>query len=120
MATRERPKPWGDDECEKVKELIESGVTEPETIAAVMGCRVSDLGWLCNQAFHLTLKETLRKFSLMGVARVRQALFKAAIEDRNSKALDMFAREMLGLGAVETRRRKTAAAEAAEQEETDF
>ena len=56
----------------------------------------------------------------MGVARVRQALFKAAIEDRNSKALDMFAREMLGLGAVETRRRKTAAAEAAEQEETDF
>ena len=69
------------------------------------------------RCLHLKLHRPSRAPAL---PRVRQALFKAAIEDRNSKALDMFAREMLDLGAVETRRRKTAAAEAAEQEETDF
>ena len=120
MAKREGPRPWSDEEKETVKNLVMSGVTDPETIAACMGCRPSELGRLCNLAFRSTLPDTLRKFRLMGVARVRQALFKAAIEDRNSKALDMFAREMLDLGAVETRRRKAAEAEAAEQEENDF
>lgn len=120
MASREGPKPWSDEERETVKNLIMSGVTDPETLAACMGCRPSELGRLCNLAFKSTLKETIRRYRLMGTARVRQALFTAAVEDRNSKALDMFAREMLDMGAVETRRRKAAAAEGAEQEETDF
>ena len=93
---------------------------DKETLCASMGCKQSDLAWLCQQAFGLTYTAAVRKFELEGKAILKMAYFDAAVKDKNSKALDLMAREHLGmLGPVERRRKVKAETEKIEKE-TDF
>lgn len=86
-----------------------------------MECAATDLDALCRQAFGMNFARTSHKYALVGRARIRSALFKAA-EHGNAKALDTLVREQLGGGPVETRRRQAAEAKAvqAKAEEVDF
>ena len=116
-----RPQPWNDDQIAQVKGLLSSFNSDAETVCAVMDCRREDLNWLCRQAFgpNVTFAKAVRKYELVGKARLKSALFKAA-EDGNSKALDMMAREHLEMMGPVERRRKVAREVRAKQEETDF
>jgi len=118
---RQRPEPWDDDQKKQVVGLLSSFNNDEDTVCAVMDCHRDDLNWLCRQAFdNLTFAQAVRKYELVGKARLKTALFKAA-EDGNSKALDLMAREHLDmLGPVERRRKVAAEAKAAERAEVEF
>ena len=117
---RARPEPWDYDQRQKAKALMTKFCGDRETVCAVMGCKASDLAWLCQQAFGMNYTTALRTFELEGKAILKMAYFDAAVDDKNSKALDLMAREHLGmLGPVE-RRRKVKAEVDARAKETDF
>ena len=117
---RTRPDPWTDAEAAKAKKLMTKFCGDKETMCAAMGCRQSDLAWLCQQAFGLTYAAAREKFELEGKAILKMAYFDAAVKDKNSKALDLMAREHLGmLGPVE-RRREVKAKTDAKAKETTF
>ena len=115
------PPPWNEEQIAQVKGLLSSFCNDAETVCAVMDCKKDDLNWLCRQAFgqNMTFAKSVRKYELVGKARLKSALFKAA-EDGNSKALDMMAREhLMMLGPVERRRKVKRETELKEQN-TDF
>ena len=117
---RKYPDPWTEDQAEQARALMTKFCGEKETLCAVMGCRSADLPYLCQKAFGMNYVTALRTFELEGKAILRMAYFDAAVEDKNSKALDLMAREHLGmLGPVE-RRRKVARQVQAEEEATEF
>ena len=117
---RKRPEPWNQTQIEKVRNLMTKFCSDPETICAVMDCRKDDLAYLCREAFGLNFKEAVKRFEMEGKATLKMAYFDAAVKDKNSKALDLMAREHLDmLGPVE-RRRKVAREVKAKQEETEF
>ena len=121
----ERPSPWNAEEVEKVRNLLTKFCNDNATVCAVMGCHKSDLNWLCRQAFGSPFKETAKRFELEGKAILKMAYFDAAVKDKNSKALDLMAREHLDmLGPVERRRKvkaeTDAKAEKSKSEEVDF
>lgn len=117
---RTRPEPWNDAQKEKVRNLMVKFCGDRDTICAVMDCKAADLAWLCTQAFGLTYTAALKKFELEGKAILKSAYFDAAVDDKNSKALDLMAREHLGmLGPVERRRQVAKEVKQAE-ESTDF
>ena len=97
---------WTEDEVQQVVGLLTtfSGADE---VCAVLGCRKSQLDKLSRAAFGMRFELARKKFSDQGRAMVRKALFEQAIEG-SAKALDMIAREQLGMGPVETRKRAEA------------
>ena len=120
---RTRPEPWSDAQAAEVKELLTSFCNDADTICACMDCRKDDLNWLCRQAFgpNRTIAKTVEKYALVGKARLKKALMRAAMDEKpNSKALDYVTREYLDiLGPVE-RRRKVAKEVKEAEESTDF
>ena len=117
---RTPPEPWTEEEAAKARALMTKFCGDQDTICAVMGCKAEDIPWLCTKAFGKNYATALRTFELEGKAILRMAYFDAAVEDKNSKALDLMAREHLGmLGPVE-RRRKVAKDVRREEENTDF
>ena len=96
-------KKWTEEEAEQARGILTqfNGAAE---LAAVMGCDESDLDALCRGAFDLEFEEARETFAAQGRALLRRALWQQA-QEGNTKALDMLAREQLGLGAVEQRRR---------------
>lgn len=119
MAQRARPEPWDDSQISQVEGLLTSFVDDKPSVAAVMGCMVGDLDWLCRQAFGMTFGKSAEHFGLIGKARLKSATFKMAV-DGNAKMLEALNREHgMMMGPVE-RRRKVAREVKAKQEETDF
>lgn len=101
-------KPWTEEECEKVEGILTS-FNGAEEVCAVMGCEPEDLDARCLQSFDCKFEDLMARFHTVGRSKLRQALFEGAMSG-NAKALDTLAREQLGSGPVETRRRLTAAA----------
>ena len=117
---RKYPEPWDEQQAEKVRELMVKFCGDKDTLCAVMGCRAADLPYLCQKAFGMNYVTALKTFELEGKAVLKMAYYDAAVEDKNSKALDLMAREHLGmLGPVE-RRRQVAKKVRAEEEDTEF
>ena len=120
---RTRPEPWSDTQAAEVRELLTSFCNDADTVCACMDCRKEDLNWLCRQAFgpNMTFAKTVEKYTLVGKARLKKALMRAAMDEKpNSKALDYVTREYLDiLGPVE-RRRKVAKEVREAEESTDF
>jgi len=115
-----KPVAWTQDEAKRVREMLMKFCGDEDTVCAVMGCRKSQLNWLCREAFGLPYAQAARKFELEGKAILKMAYFDAAV-DGNSKALDLMAREHLDmLGPVERRRKVAAEAKAAERAEVEF
>lgn len=94
---------WTPEEAEQVQGILSQFNGAPE-VCAIMGCDVADLDALCEQAFGMSFERAKETFAAQGRALVRKAIFAAAMEG-NTKALDMLAREQLGMGAVEIRNR---------------
>ena len=115
-----RPQPWTEEQARTVENMLEC-FNDAEEVCAVMGCRKADLNWLCRQAFGVAFSVVRDKHHTIGRSLLRRAMFNAAI-DGNAKALDTLAREHLGTGPVETRRRQAAKAKAeqAKAEDVDF
>jgi hypothetical protein len=113
--------PWDDEQKKQVAGLLSAFNNDPETVCAVMDCQMVDLDMLCLEAFGVDFAGAAHKYELIGKARLKTALFRSA-EGGNAKAIDMLAREHLGLGATLTRREKAARDEAARSkaEEVDF
>lgn len=94
---------WDEGQADNVRGLL-TQFNGAEEVCAVMGCPEGDLDALCDAAFGMPFSEAKDTFSAQGRAMVRRTLMQQAL-DGNMKALDMLAREQLGMGAVETRRR---------------
>ena len=94
---------WDEHEADNVRGLL-TQFNGAEEVCAVMGCEESQLDGLCLDAFQMDFATARATFSAQGRAMVRKTLMQQAL-DGNMKALDMLAREQLGMGAVETRRR---------------
>ena len=118
---RAKPDPWTEDEVKQVKGLLQQFSNDVETVCAVMDCRKEDLNWLCRQAFgpNMTFAKAVAKYTLVGKARLKAALFKAA-ENGNAKALDMMSREHLDMPDPIVRRHKVMKKVEAKEKETDF
>ncbi|MBR3384042.1 MAG: hypothetical protein IKG69_02350 [Atopobiaceae bacterium] len=107
---------WNEDEVQQVVGLLTT-FNGADEVCAVLGCRKSQLDRLSRAAFGMRFELARKKFSGQGRAMVRKALFDQAM-DGSAKALEMLAREQLGMGPVETRKRVTAKAEG-EREASD-
>lgn len=117
---RARPEPWDEEQADTARQLMMKFCGDPETLCAYMECSKADLTWLCRKAYGLSYPEARAKYELKGKAILRMAYYDAAVDDKNSKALDLLSREHLGmLGPVE-RRRKAATDARQAAEETDF
>lgn len=115
-----RPEPWTEEQAKTVKDML-TCFNDAEEVCAALECRRADLNWLCRQAFGEPFSTVRDRFHTVGRSLLRRAMFNAAI-DGNAKALDTLAREQLGTGPVETRRKQAAKAKAeqAKVEEVDF
>ena len=98
-----RPTPWTDDEREQVIGILTS-FNGADEVCAVMGCEVADLDRRCYQSFGEPFADLMERYHTVGRVKVRQALFDSAMHG-NAKALDTLAREQLGIGPVEMRRK---------------
>lgn len=116
MATT-RPEPWSEKEAKQVEDML-TCFNGADEICCALNCRKDDLNWLCRQAFGKPFKDVEKRFRTVGQSLIRRAMFNAAMEG-NAKCLDTLAREQLGIGPVESRRR-TAAKEQPAAEEVDF
>ena len=94
---------WDEQQADNVRGLL-TQFNGAEEVCAVMGCEESQLDGLCIASLHMDFATAKATFSAQGRAMVRRTLMQQAL-DGNIKALDMLAREQLGMGAVETRRR---------------
>jgi hypothetical protein len=94
---------WSKPEIEQVRALLTqfNGAAE---VCAVMGCEPRDLDVLSLDAFGVDFEEARAKYAGIGRAMLRKELMAQAL-DGNPKALDMLAREQLGIGPVELRAR---------------
>lgn len=116
---RTYPEPWDESQSKQVEGLLTAFISDKRAVAAVMGCKVGDLDWLCRQAFDKTFSKAAEHFALIGDAQLKSATFKLAV-DGNAKMLETLNRERgLTLGPVE-RRRKVAKEAKQASEETDF
>lgn len=95
---------WTDEQIDTVKNLLMNfnGASE---VCAVVSCSADELDLYCLHAFDMDFNATKEFYAARGRAALRQALMDEAL-DGNMKALDMLAREQLGMGAVEIRRSK--------------
>ena len=95
---------WTDDDADQVRGLLMQ-FNGADEVCAVMDCEPADLDALCIGAFGGGFEETRAKFAAMGRAMLRKELMMQALNG-NPKALDMMAREQLGMGPVEQRSRQ--------------
>lgn len=91
---------WTKEQADQVEGLLVqfNGASE---VCAVMGCDVTELDGLCMQAFGMSFERSREKFAAVGRALLRKALMQQAIET-GGRALDMLAREQLGISAPTT------------------
>ena len=92
---------WTPQDAEQVRGLLMQ-FNGAEEVCAVLDCDPADLDGLCLDAFGLDFERARSKFSAMGRAMLRKELMMQALGG-NPKALDMLAREHLGMGPVEQR-----------------
>lgn len=92
---------WTPQDAEQVRGLLMQ-FNGPDEVCAVLGCEPADLDGLCLDAFGLDFEGARAKFAAMGRAMLRKELMMQALGG-NPKALDMLAREQLGMGPVEQR-----------------
>lgn len=116
MATK-RPEPWTPQQIKQVEDML-TCFNGQEEVCAALDVKKDDLNWLCRQAFGKPFKEVEKRFHTVGKSLLRRAMFNSATEG-NARALDTLAREQLGLGPVESRRR-TAEKSKPAVEEVDF
>lgn len=95
---------WSDEDVENVKGLLTSGSGADE-VCAVTGCEKKDLDRLCKKAFGRTFEDTKARFNVIGRAMFNKALFEAACAG-NAKAMDMYARTVMGFSPGPPGRRK--------------
>ena len=108
---------WSEKDIEQVRGLLMQ-FNGPDEVCAVLGCEPADLDALCLDAFGLDFEGARTKFAAMGRAMLRKELMMQALNG-NPKALDMLAREQLGMGPVELRGKASAAQEAAGDSEEE-
>lgn len=92
---------WSSQDAEQVRGLLMQ-FNGPEEVCAVLGCDQADLDELSIGAFGIGFAKAREKFAAMGRAMLRKELMMQALNG-NPKALDMLAREQLGMGPVEQR-----------------
>jgi len=97
-----KPEPWDEKQVDEVERLLKA-FNGPEAVAAVMDVPESALDRLCERAFGLDFAHAKAKFSAVGKANLRSTLYEQAV-DGNAKALDMLAREQLGMDPVGRRK----------------
>lgn len=95
---------WTDEQIDTVKNLLMNfnGASE---VCAVLSCSADELDLYCLHAFNMDFNTTKDFYAARGRAALRQTLMDEAL-DGNVKALDMLAREQLGMGAVEIRKNR--------------
>lgn len=98
-----RPTRWTEEECERVVDVLTS-FNGADEVCAVMGCDADELDRRCYQSFGESFADLMERYHTVGRVKVRQALFDSAMHG-NAKALDTLAREQLGIGPVEVRRK---------------
>ena len=95
---------WTESDVEQVRGLLMQ-FNGPDEVCAVLGCEPADLDGLSMSAFGMGFDAARAKFAAMGRAMLRKELMMQALNG-NPKALDMLAREQLGMGPVEQRSRQ--------------
>ena len=94
---------WSPEDIEQVRGLLMQ-FNGAEEVCAVLGCDASDLDSLSAEAFGTGFEEARARFAAVGRAMLRKELMAQALGG-NPKALDMLARDQLGMGPVEMRSR---------------
>lgn len=115
---RRRTRPWDDDEIANVKGLLTSGSGADE-VCAVTDCGDADLDPLCKHAFGMGFAAAKKKFSTVGRAMFNKSLFEAACAG-NAKAMDMYARTVMGFSPGPPGRRKAEQAEPEPKEKLEL
>lgn len=100
---------WDERQQKNVADLLRQ-FNGADEVCAVTGCSPDDLDALSEDAFKCSFEEARSVFAAQGRALVRQALMRQAL-DGNMKAIDMIAREQMGMGPVESRARNIAKTE---------
>lgn len=95
-------KVWDDDQKQLVANLL-TAFNGGEEICASLDCKPSELDRLCKAAFGEPFEAFKARCASIGRAKLKSSLMKAAL-DGNAKALDMLAREQLGMDPVAARR----------------
>lgn len=95
--------PWDEEQVDNVQGLL-TQFNGPDEVCAVVGCDPSELDAQCDLAFGMDFETAMKTFAAQGRAYIRRALMQQAMEG-NVKAIDMLAREHLGMGAIEQRER---------------
>lgn len=95
---------WTSQDAEQVRGLLMQ-FNGAEEVCAVLNCEQTELDGLSSEAFGMGFEEARVKFAAMGRAMLRKELMMQALGG-NPKALDMLAREQLGMGPVEQRSRQ--------------
>jgi len=103
---------------ENVKGLLTSGSGADE-VCAVTGCEPADLDPLCKHAFGMGFAAAKKKFSTVGRAMFTKSLFEAACAG-NAKAMDMYARTVMGFSPGPPGRRKAEHAEPEPREKLEL
>ena len=109
---------WSDEDVENVRGLLTSGSGADE-VCAVTGCEKKDLDRLCKKAFGRTFEDTKARFNVIGRAMFNKALFEAACAG-NAKAMDMYARTVMGFSPGPPGRRKAEQAEPEPREKLEL
>ncbi len=109
---------WSEEDIENVKGLLTSGSGADE-VCAVTDCRVADLDRLCKKAFGRDFSETKQRFQTVGHAMFNKSLFEAACAG-NAKAMDMYARTVMGFSPGPPGRRKAEHAEPEPREKLEL
>lgn len=92
---------WSENDIEQARGLLMQ-FNGADEVCAVLDCKRDDLDKLCINAFGLDFEQSREKFAAIGRAMLRKELMTQAMSG-NPKALDMLAREHLGMGPVEQR-----------------
>ena len=94
---------WTNDQRATVAELL-TQFNGADEVCAVTKCPPEELDDYALDAFGCTFEQARAVFSARGRANIRRALMTEAMSG-NTKALEMLAREQLGMGAVEIRKK---------------
>ena len=97
---------WSDEEVTEVAGLLRT-FNGADEVCACLNCSPDDLDDLCLDAFNVPFEQAQMVFAAIGRSELRQKLMNEALSG-NTRALEMLAREQLGMGAVEVRARQIA------------
>lgn len=94
---------WTDEQAAQVANLL-THFNGADEVCAMTETSPDDLDDNCRAAFGCTFEQAKVAFAARGRAQLRDALMAQAMSG-NTKALEMLAREQLGMGAVEIRKK---------------